>query len=325
MSLSNNQCLKARSDKRFDESVIQDMYDQKYFHIWVPQEYGGLDYSLIDGLKTLLHHARIDPSLGWLLTLCSGANFFLRHLHPDAAQTLMRHPRLILGGSGAVQGIAEVLEDGNYLLKGTWPHATGSIHLSHFTLSAPLYRDGKPILDNKGMQQVLSFVVPADVATIHPEWGAPGMKATVTYPFSIDEYYCSKDFTFVYDKVYTPNELTEMPFKTFADFTLFVCYLGVAYKMVDLLKDTDTTYTLSLGIQLDYVEQKLYERAQNSSDKTAEEYEAIHSELKLDLDLITHIMFDCYRRVGLSKINDNHPMHLQMLDFLTMSQHRHFR
>ena len=81
----------------FRKEVLQWIEEENLWNIWVPKAFGGLECSLSDGLKTLQALARLDGSLGWTVTLCSGANFFIGNLRPEVAREVFAHSA-ILGG-----------------------------------------------------------------------------------------------------------------------------------------------------------------------------------------------------------------------------------
>lgn len=63
-----NQLINA---KVFSPEVIQWLEEENVWNIWVPKEYGGLGFTLVEGLKKLKTFAEIDGSIGWTVTLCS--------------------------------------------------------------------------------------------------------------------------------------------------------------------------------------------------------------------------------------------------------------
>lgn len=316
----------ARKNKQFSEEIINRLHREGVFDIWLPESFGGLDFGLVDGLKLLQKLAFSDASLGWIATLCSGANYFLRNLPKRAAIQLSKHRRMILGGSGAVAGRAERMEDGHFILSGTWPYATAAPHLSHFTLSAPLYQEGKEVRGAEGKPMILSFVVPAEVVSIHSDWNAPGMQATATHSFSIEAYECAPNFSFQYERVVTPNALTALPFSTFADLTLLVCYLGVVAKMVSFVSRRSSSIS-DLEERFSGVESEFYTAATllGVAAHRPSLWEDFHSDCIAWLQQLGGLMYDAYRFAGLSSTTPYSEAHIQMLDFLTMSQHAHFR
>ena len=69
----------------FNSEVLQLIEKQNWLNIWVPKQYNGLGLPFSEGLQILQKTAKIDGSLGWFITLCSGANYFSRNLKPTIA------------------------------------------------------------------------------------------------------------------------------------------------------------------------------------------------------------------------------------------------
>lgn len=215
------------------DEVLTHIYKTKALQIWVPKVYGGLGYNFKTGLTALYEWARIDGSLGWMLTLCSGANYFSRNMLPELAKTLFSEEQTCFGGSGMVGGTAEEQPDGRFLLQGLWHYATGAPYLSHFTLNAKVCKNGKPILDNQGKPRIRSFLVERSNVQIIPNWKSMGMKATGTFSFEVNAIVVPAAYQFNYDTFYTEDAITQIPFRLFADLTLLVNYLGIAYHFME--------------------------------------------------------------------------------------------
>src|SRR5260221_7354589 len=93
------------------------IYAQRWFNLFVPIEYGGLELSLPEGLKIEEGLAWADGSTGWTVTLCSGANWFIGFL--KKSQEIFNNDRTCLAGSGYPSGIAKITSRG-YEITGRW-------------------------------------------------------------------------------------------------------------------------------------------------------------------------------------------------------------
>src|SRR5690606_6621429 len=152
----------------FRPEVLKWIATENLWNIWVPRQFGGLESNFTEGLKKLQSLARMDGSLGWTVTLCSGANYFIGNLQPETAKEIFAQPA-ILGGSGGLFGTAE--KEGNqYKLNGIWKYATGAPYLTHFTLNAKIVEDGVEQTNEDGSPKFLSFVIPANTVFIIEDW-----------------------------------------------------------------------------------------------------------------------------------------------------------
>lgn len=210
----------------FSKEVLDWISDENLWNIWVPKQFGGLELSFQDGLKKLQSLARIDGSLGWTVTLCSGANYFIGNLKPVVAQELFKSP-VIFGGSGGMFGTATT-EGDSYRLNGTWRYATGAPYLTHFTLNARIVENGEEQFNEDGTPKFLSFVSPADTVKIIEDWNTMGLKASATHSFEVNDVLVDKQYSFVYNEFHQPQDIFKIHFSVFADLTLCVNYVGMA-------------------------------------------------------------------------------------------------
>ncbi|HUH26533.1 MAG TPA: acyl-CoA dehydrogenase family protein [Flavobacterium sp.] len=322
------------------DNLIQHIHEQRWLHIWVPKQYGGLGLKLANGLKTLKELAQIDGSLGWMVTLCSGANYFARNLKPEVAKELFQNPKTCFGGSGMIGGTAEKSGD-KYLISGTWRYATGAPHLTHFTLNAVVTINGKPLLNEEGKEIVRSFTVPKNQVTIIPDWKAMGMKATGTYSFQVQEVWIDENHSFIYDLFYTDLVLDKIPFRIFADLTLLVNYIGLAAHFAEeakLLKPE-----LDFSIFHNYLhsqEQEVYAFANETEFLLESKTEiSLDKQTEISLDKQTEIhrygeqllknlsekILEIYFQLGIRASHVNEPIHQVFCDYFTVTQHANFR
>lgn len=315
------------------KQVIDQIHQERLLQIWVPKIYGGLGFRLKEGLSVLFDWSKIDGSLGWMLTLCSGANFFSRNLKPAIAKELFSDSTTCFGGSGMIGGIAEKQTDGTFLMNGLWHFATGAPHLSHFTLNAKLTEKGEPLLNESGSEIIRSFVIPKSQVEIIPNWKSMGMKATGTYSFKIENVKTSEEYSFIYDEFFTDDVLDKIPFRIFADLTLLVNYLGIAShfseEAINIRPHLDLHFfnkrieeaikkVLELG---DEIESLLNDLTTISFEKQEE----IH---KYALDLVeslSHQILEIYFQLGIKASHTDSPVYQIFCDYFTATQHSNFR
>ncbi|WHT38951.1 hypothetical protein QNH98_18620 [Myroides sp. mNGS23_01] len=315
------------------EEVLAHIYKQRWLQIWVPQQYGGLGCDFKTGLTHLYEWAKIDGSLGWMLTLCSGANYFARNMLPETAATLFAKENTCFGGSGMVGGTADEQEDGTYLLNGLWHYATGAPYLSHFTLNARLLKQGKPCLDVEGNPCIRSFIVEQSKVKIIPNWKSMGMKATGTFSFEVNQVVIPADYYFEYDTFYTDDVVTKIPFRAFADLTLLVNYLGIAYHFMEeaaLLLPTATLSAYQTNISttfetvVEYAKQ-LENNLANNFIITLEKQEEIHAFGTQIVEQLIEQVIQVHVQLGIKGTQVDQPIHQIFCDFFTATQHANFR
>lgn len=185
--------------------------------------------SLPEGLKIEEALARIDGSLGWTITLCSGATQFIGYLPAELSEKVFRNGKVCFGGSGAVTGTAIETEDG-YTINGFWKYATGAPYCTHFTANCLIKKNGKELLNKKGEPVYKSFLFTKDEVQIFKDWNTMGLRATASDSFSVKDLKITKERSFIIDPNHStlPGLIYQYPFLQFAETTLAVNISGIA-------------------------------------------------------------------------------------------------
>lgn len=317
----------------FSTDTLQWISDRNLWNLWVPKAYNGLESSLTHGLKELQSIAKIDGSLGWTVTLCSGANYFIGNLQPDTANQIFSNSKktVCFGGSGGVFGIAEQQGD-HYIISGEWHYATGAPYLSHFTLNAKILSDGKQLLNADGTSLVYSFVVPKENVTIIKDWKTMGLKATATHSFKVDAVLVPSKQAFVYNRFYLPQPIFKIPFSVFADLTLWVNYLGMAehfYDEASLILEPKTLEPFSS--LLSKTNHELYVYAEemelltnNDTSITQTQIETIHKAASASVKDLSQAIINIYPLLGVKACSGQHVLNRIFRDYFTATQHHIF-
>lgn len=314
--------------KEFSTEILEWIQKENLWNIWVPKAFGGLEFSLTKGLEKLKELAKIDGSLGWTITLCSGANFFIGNLQKEVANEIFSQKNVCFGGSGGAFGTAEKIGN-KYRINGTWRYATGSKYLSHFTLNANILQNGKPVINQDGTPYIRSFVLPKNKVEIIEDWNAMGLRATVTHSFHVDQVECHEKYSFLYTKTYLPQALYQINFGTFADLTLWVNYLGMVTHFVENLTfHFPQLNTKSLQQVVNTTNQQLFEAAyqvenqlNNNLPITQSSIDNIHQKAVKSVREITREIIQIYPYTGIRGSSIDHAVNQLFRDYFTGTQH----
>ncbi|ALJ05544.1 acyl-CoA dehydrogenase [Pseudalgibacter alginicilyticus] len=316
------------------KEVLDWVADENLWNLWIPKSHGGLEMSLSLGLRKLRSLAEIDGSLGWTVTLCSGANFFFGNLKKEFADTIFTNPKkpVCFGGSGGVFGTAEKKDDG-YIISGTWKYATGAPYLTHFTLNAKLLENGKAIIDKNGAEIFRSFVVDKEDVEIIKDWHTMGLKATATHSFRVKEKWVSEKNSFIYNELEYDAPIFKVHFSVFADLTLWANYFGMAvhfYKesIQVLTKKTELNF---LNLELEKSYEKINQFALNIEGKINSGISVpetwikdIHEEASNSVKSMTEAIIKIYPLLGVQACSDPHILNHIFRDYFTATQHHIF-
>ena len=318
----------------FSEEVLNWIAKENLWNLWVPKNYGGLELSFIEGLLKLQEVAKIDGSLGWTLTLCSGANYFIGNLAPETADEIFSQPKagVCFGGSGGVFGTAEKRGD-KYRLSGKWRYATGAPYLTHFTLNAEIYENGQQVLNNDGSPKVRSFVLPREEVEIIEDWNTMGLKASATHSFTVENALVHERFSFKYNEFHQPQDIFKIPFSVFADLTLWVNYIGMAQHFLEearhnlqskeILKNLKGSISISNQKTVNY-STSIEDKIENEVKITSEFMEEIHKTASNSVKDISRNIIEVYPSLGVKASRENEQLNQIFCDYFTATQHHIF-
>ena len=134
------------------------IYENRWFHLLVPKEYGGKEMDLPEFALLMEALANIDGSFAWNVNLGAGANMFAGYLDKKVAKDIFSDSETCIAGSGAISGTAKKEKD-SYLINGYWKYASGSAQANFFSLNATL-------VDEKKEGAFSSFIVPKSITLI---------------------------------------------------------------------------------------------------------------------------------------------------------------
>lgn len=219
--------------------LLELAYQKDWFKLFVPEVYGGPGKRLPEILRLEEEIAAADGSLGWTVTLCSGAGWFAGFLDPELAQHIFAERTLCFAGSGAVGGTAMLSKQG-YIIDGSWKYASGATHATIFTANCYLLDEqGNHLLDHKGAQVIKSFILKKDEVTILPGWSYFGLVATGSHAFKVEKKVVPLNRTFdINQNIQVMDSGFDYPFLQLAETTLTVNSTGMARHFLTLLANT---------------------------------------------------------------------------------------
>lgn len=221
----------ADASAAIDRSTLDLIHRCGWLRLLAPRDAGGGEAPLPQVVRLEESLAQVDGSVAWFVTLCAGAGWFAGFLPRELGRDVMRTPGVCLAGSGAVGGEA-VREGEGWRIRGTWAHATGAPHATHFTLNA------------QAEGGVRSFLVPARDVQVQDTWRSIGLRASASHALRIEGAWVPADHAFDIDPARATHEgpLYRFPFASLAYATLAANVGGMARHFIALAaKDFDTT------------------------------------------------------------------------------------
>lgn len=225
----------AERDGRLTPEVTDLIHSEGWFRLHVPTEYGGPEWDLPRTVRLLEGLAWADGSTGWTVTLCSGAGWFGGFLEPALSREVFSGSEVCLAGTGAAAGTAREIA-GGFRVSGTWPHASGALHATHFTANCRMLdKEGQPRMEADGQPLIRPFLLLREEVAVIPSWRAFGMKATGSHSFSADVAVPpNRCFRIDPAAAVIDRALYRYPFLQLAEATLAVNLSGMALHFLEL-------------------------------------------------------------------------------------------
>jgi alkylation response protein AidB-like acyl-CoA dehydrogenase len=226
----------AEANGRLTVGQLDIIYRHQWFRMFVPKYLDGPGLDLSQVLRTEEALAWTDGSVAWVVTLCSGAGWFVGFLDPKFVESIVHDEHFCIAGSGAVTGTA-VGNDSGYLVNGSWKYASGCLHATALTANC------------ETGSGVKSFVFLPSEISVKRTWNSMGMIATGSHSFEVRELPVAAQRAFVIDPAHAvlTDPIYQYPFAQLAETTLAVNLSGLTSRFIDLCEFDTTIAAIKLG------------------------------------------------------------------------------
>jgi alkylation response protein AidB-like acyl-CoA dehydrogenase len=235
VEIIRNNAAEAEQLGKLNAAQLALVYEQQWFNLVSPIEYGGLQTPLPQLVKIEEALSWADGSLGWVVTLCCGAGWFGGFLNPEIAKQIYKDPKVCLAGSGAPTGTATISGDG-YVINGSWKYASGVHHATYITVNCNIMDGDEAVLNEDGTQLILPFVLDRKDVELVSGWKYIGMIATGSDAYKVENLYVDSNRCFKIDAAAAviDAQLYTYPFFQLAEATLAANISGLAVHFTDL-------------------------------------------------------------------------------------------
>lgn len=335
---------KAEQLGHLTDQQLEVLYSNNLFNLFVPKQYNGLELDFIEALRIEEQLACIDGSLGWTVTLCSGANMFVGFIDPEESEKIFSDKKVCFGGSGKVSGVAT--EEGEYyIVNGSWDIVTGLHHCTVFTANCHIKINGELQLDTEGKPIYKSFFFLPSEVTTKDSWNTVGLIATGSHTIEAKELRVSKtrSFSITSEACTIDTPLYQFPFYPFAKFTLAVNQLGMQRHYLDEVaqyfeelkggayEQFQTALLAKLSTAFDTRKAAFYSLAESTWFKVKEGIELTDSDHLEISNLCSDLVFQGRDEViqslpylGMKGVSNDSPISRIVRDILTGCQHSLF-
>lgn len=214
--------------------TLELIYREGWFRLLVPRRWGGKAMALPQLVRLEEGLAFADGSVGWVVTLCSGAGWFAGFLPEDLGDQVFTGQQLCIAGSGSITGEAHVV-DGGYRVRGNWAYASGIRHATAYSANCVIWNGGMPSKDEEGKPVVRPFIFLPGEVRVHNDWNAMGLVATGSHGFSVEGLTVAAERAFAIDPAAATDGdvLYRYPFRPLAEVTLAANISGMGRHFLD--------------------------------------------------------------------------------------------
>lgn len=214
------------------QQVLNIIYENGLFKLFVPEEFGGKMMGLPDALKIFEQASRIDGSFGWLVNIGSGGGYFIPSILPTVSQEVFSDKKAVIAGSGFPSGTAERV-DGGFVVNGQWKYCSGSTHATVFTANCKV--EGSETSSNP---EIRSFILLPEQVKIVQDWKAFGLKATASHSIAVENAFVPEEMTFDIfgNRSYYDHPVYQYPFVQFAQTSFTAVSIGICKHFLDEAK-----------------------------------------------------------------------------------------
>lgn len=261
----------AEQQRKLHDKQLTIIQQQNLFNLYVPKEHGGLELSLPEILRIEEGLSWADGSTAWVVTLCSGAAWFVGFLDPALSKEIFQNDKVCFAGSGAVTGIANRTEKG-YELNGYWQYATGSLLATVFTVNCLVKENGIQQYGDDGSPMVHSFVLKKGEVQVNATWSSMGMIATGSHSLEVKNILVPLNRSFVIhpSRAILNTPVFQYPFLQLAETTLAVNISGMACRFLDLAEEIFSKRTDQALIQKSFESRRMLNQVRSDFFHTAE-------------------------------------------------------
>ncbi|TCS96590.1 acyl-CoA dehydrogenase [Hazenella coriacea] len=203
--------------------ILDFIYEQKLFKLFVPEELGGRMTPLPEALRLFADASKVDGNLGWTVTIGSGGGFFSALIDLSVCTNLFSNPKAVIAGSGTPSGVAKRV-NGGYQVSGQWRYCSGAPHATFFTANCLIELADKP-----KQQSIRSFIFLPDQVKIIEDWSAFGLKATGSHSIQVEDIFVPDSMTFdlTEPNSYYNHPVFQYPFIPFAAASFAAVSIGI--------------------------------------------------------------------------------------------------
>ena len=185
--------------RRLPEDLVLSLRDAGCFRMAMPSEWGGPDLTSMQQLEGIEELSRADASVGWCVMIGLDSGIYAGYLDPEVARQV--YPDLDMITAGQVRATAKAHEvPGGYRIEGGWRFGSGCTHADVISGGCFVYRDGAPLLDERGRPVWRVVLLPRDQIEVIDTWQTTGLAGSGSCDYRSEGTIVPAEHTFSFDE-----------------------------------------------------------------------------------------------------------------------------
>jgi len=178
--------------RRLPDDLVRELARAGFFRIFLPEAYGGLDLTPMEGMEILEELARADAAVAWRV-LNGNTHWTTAQLAPEVARTIHADSDVVTGNSTRASGQAQVV-DGGYRVTGRWSLVSGCELGAWMILLCVVHENGKPSLTPAGAPETRFMILPSTECEIIDTWTVGGLRGTRSHDVAVRDRFVPISF-----------------------------------------------------------------------------------------------------------------------------------
>ena len=180
-------------ERRLPATLLDALHEARLFRLLLPRSQSGLETDPITFFLVIEAIATADASTAWCLSQAGGCAMAAAYLDPAVAHRVFGDPRAVLAWGPGPKAKAVTVE-GGYRATGVWAFASGGRHATWVGAQCSIFEaDGRPRLDDQGLQVVRTLLVPASEVEWVDIWNVVGLRGTASDQFALTDRFVRHD------------------------------------------------------------------------------------------------------------------------------------
>ncbi len=222
--------------RRLPPALVDRLHEARLFRMLYPRSVGGDEVEPGRYVLAVAELARADGSVGWCVSIANSTGLFAPYLGPDTARRVFgpQHSTCAWGPPNNSRGVAV---PGGYRITGRWDFASGCRHASWMGAhGAVVEPDGSLRLNRFGRPALLTWLFPAEKATLLDNWHPIGLRGTASESYAVKDLFVPEEMTGTREDPSLrrePRKLYAFPQQTLYSVGIASVALGIARGMLD--------------------------------------------------------------------------------------------